>query len=321
MTDPETTQSAPEEFSFSEFSKLAFYREANSRLVDISEVYKQEKIIDLGCGTGAITKLILDRMQAARESMQAAKDGLQGRVQAAKTELHGRVQAAKDGINGKMLAARENVIYAVDHSSTALKLAMAELGTRREAAIKFVQAEVQQLHTAVRDQVDAVIYCNSIHYVPDKASLLTQIRAKLRPGGTLAINTSFFSGPRTPETDQFLSRWMMRSLRILKREYGMMPDKAKKVESRKQLSADEYEALLTANGFEVVRKDTTEFKVPIEGWHHISGFSDWIEGTMPGVPLEIGRAALQKGLREVFDEMRLTAVPRTWLSISAVRAA
>ena len=54
MTGHTGEPSTNEEFSFSEFSKLPFYREVNSRLLDISEVDKREKIIDLGCGTGTL---------------------------------------------------------------------------------------------------------------------------------------------------------------------------------------------------------------------------------------------------------------------------
>ena len=124
-----------EEFSFSTFANLPFYTEINAHLLDLAEVGKYRRIIDLGCGTGGITKLILQRLQAARET----------------------------------------VIYAIDHSATALRGAVVELGQRKEAAVRFVQAEAQQLQTAVREQVDAIVYCNSIHYVPDKATLLSQI--------------------------------------------------------------------------------------------------------------------------------------------------
>ncbi len=311
MPNPEPAPTPKDdEFNFTAFASLQFYQDVNSRLLEIAEVGpKQESIIDLGCGTGGVTKLILARLQEARGKVQAAKDGLQDRVQAAREGLQDRVQAA-----------RETVIYAVDHSATALRAARADLGTRKEAAIRFVQAEAQQLSTAVRDQVDAIVYCNSIHYIPDKADLLGQLRQKLRPGGTLAINTSFYEGSHPPETREFYSRWMMRSLRILKREYGLSPDRSKKVEARKHLSADDYEQLLGRNGFRIVKKDLTSFQVPMDGFLQISTFSDWIEGIMPGVPLEIGRACLQKGLRQVFEEMQLKTVPRTWLSISAVRA-
>ena len=61
-------------------------------------------------------------------------------------------------------------------------------------------------------------------------------------------------------------------------------------------------------------------EVPHEGWFHISGFSDWIEGVMPGVPLDKGRDSLQKGLAEIWEEMNLTSIPRVWMSVSASKA-
>ncbi|MEX0763111.1 MAG: methyltransferase [Dehalococcoidia bacterium] len=268
-----------EEYSFSAFSSLPFYTGINSRLLDLAEVGKQRRIIDLGCGTGGVTKLILDRLQAARET----------------------------------------VIYAIDHSSIALRAAVTDLGDRRDAAVRFVQAEVQQLSDAVREQVDAIVYCNSIHYVPDKEQLLRQIRVKLEPGGILAFNTSFFEGSHPPESHEFYRRWMMKSLRILKRDHGIMPDKSKKVEARVQLTPEEYESLLERSGFRVVKQEIAQVEVPISGWHHISGFSDWIEGIMPGVPLDKGRESLQKGLEEVWSDMNLETVPRRWMSVSAAR--
>ncbi|GEM_PF-142908 len=323
---PSQAQAVPneDEFSFSAFANQPFYRDVNSRLLGIAQVENRATIIDLGCGTGGVTELMLDRLKTAREGLnervQAAKADLGGRVTAAREGLQDRVEAAKGELQGRAQAARETVIYAIDHSAVALRAAVAGLGQRKEAAVRFVQAEVQQLSTAVREQADAIVYCNSIHYVPDKASLLAQLRQKLRPGGVLAINTSFFEGSHPQQTGEFYRRWMLRSFRILKREYDMMPDRAQKVEARRHLTADEYVALLDKSGFKVTQKDLMDFEVPIEGWLTISAFSDWIQGIMPGVPLDKGRAALQKGLREVFAEMQLKTVPRTWLSLSAVRA-
>ena len=272
--------SQSEDFSFVKFSSLPFYQQVNARLLDIADVGKQRRIIDLGCGNGGVTKLILERLQSARDT----------------------------------------VIYAVDHSAAALRDAVTELGDRKDAVIRFVQSEVQNLKSAVTDKVDAVVYCNSIHYVPDKQSLLAQIRDRLRPGGVLAINTSFFTGSHPAETEDFYRRWMLRSFRILKREYGLRPDASKKVESRQHLSQDEYESLFVDAGFKIVASEVRDFAVPESGWYHISGFSDWIQGILPGVPLYEGRLALQKGLRQVFEDRKLETVPRRWLSIAAARA-
>jgi ubiquinone/menaquinone biosynthesis C-methylase UbiE len=275
-----TENPSTEDFSFSAFSNLPFYRQINARLLDLAEIGAHRRIVDLGCGTGGVTKLILERLQSARDT----------------------------------------VIYAVDHSASALKDAVAELGGSKDAVIRFIQSPVQNLMNAVTDDVDAVVYCNSIHYVPDKRTLLAQIREKLTPNGLLAINTSFYDGSHPPESEDFYRRWLMRSLRILKREHGMKPDGALKVESRQHLTKEDYEELLVSSGFTIVKSEVSDIDVPESGWFHISGFRDWIEGVMPGVPLEAGKDALQKGLRQVFEERELVTVPRRWLSISAARA-
>ena len=41
---------------------------------------------------------------------------------------------------------------------------------------------------------------------------------------------------------------------------------------------------------------------------------------MPGVPLGKGRDALQKSLKQVFQEMEIETVPRVWLGVTARRA-
>lgn len=271
---------ASEEYSFTRFSKLPFYTQVNERLLDLAEVGRQQKIVDLGCGTGGITKLILERIQSAKNT----------------------------------------VIYAVDHSTTALKTAADEIGDRREVAVNYVHSEVQNLTEAVKEKVDAIVYCNSIHYVPDKTALVGQIKEKLQPNGIFAFNTSFFDGSHPEDSLIFFRKWMMRSLRILKREHGMIADKNAKVESRVQLKADDYIKLVEDAGFNVLVNDLNRVDVPHEGWHHISGFSDWIEGVMPGVPLDAGRESLQKGLAQTWDEMNLTTVPRVWLSVSAAKS-
>ena len=269
-----------EEYSFSSFSKLPFYKKINKRLLDLAKIENQKSIVDLGCGTGLITKLILKKIK-------------------------------KD--------ANDCIVYAVDHSSNALKTASEEIGEKKQATVKFIHSEVQNLKEVLKDKVEAVIYCNSIHYVPDKLSLIKQIKNQLKSDGIFVFNTSFFEGSHPPETHKFYRKWMIRSLRVLKTEYGLSPDKSAKVESRKQLTPEEYISILENAGFNVVVKDIQRIEVPKDGYHHISGFSEWIEGILPGVPLDKGCDVLQKSLKDVWDDMKLSSVPRLWLSISAVK--
>lgn len=268
---------ASEEYTFTSFSYLPFYTQVNVRLLDLAEVGKQRTIVDLGCGTGGVTKLILERLQSAKDT----------------------------------------VIYAVDHSTTALKAAAEEIGERKDLVVNYVHSEAQNLTDAVKDRVDAIVYCNSIHYVPDKAKLVKQIKEKLVTRGIFAFNTSFFEGAHPEDSHEFFRKWMMRSLRILKREHDLSPKKSAKVESRVQLTANQYIDLVEGAGLKILVNDLNRVEVPHEGWHQISGFSDWIEGVMPGVPLDKGRESLQKGLAQIWTEMELKTVPRVWLSVSA----
>ena len=266
-------------FSFSRFSSNAFYELQNAHLIDMAGVGSNQRIVDLACGTGAVTKLIAERLRGARNS----------------------------------------AIIAIDHSATALKVAMDELKDVRDAAVQFVQSQVEQLSDSVKESVDTVFFCNAIHYVPDKDALLADISKALRPGGRLAFNTSFFEGAHLDETLIYYRKWMLKASRFLRREYGISPTRADKVEARKQLTPQEYRSLVEAHGFRVEKQEIETVRVPIEGWLDISGFEDFIRGVMPGVPLDKASAALKAGVRQTFAEMKVTHIPRNWLDVVAVR--
>ena len=267
------------EFSFSTFSQNPFYEELNARLVAMAEPGSGQRIVDLACGTGGVTKLILGQVRGARNS----------------------------------------VVIAMDHSASALKQAMEELKSHKDTAVQFVQSQVEQVSDSLKERADTIIFCNAIHYIPDKDALVSEISKSLNPGGRFAFNTSFYEGGQVPESMTFYRKWMFKSARILRREHGLSPRRAAKVESRKHLSADQYRELLERNGFQVVRLEEDRVLVPIEGWLDISTFEDFIEGTLPGVPLKEASDSLQKGVHQTFEEMEIEYVPRNWLDVVAVR--
>jgi hypothetical protein len=61
-------------------------------------------------------------------------------------------------------------------------------------------------------------------------------------------------------------------------------------------------------------------ELPLGGFEDISEYRLWIEGVLPGVPLEAGRDSLIAGAREAFAELGLKTSPRNWLLIVANRA-
>ena len=50
------------DYNFSTFSKNSFYAELNARLIDMADVASDMRIVDLACGAGGVTRLILERI-------------------------------------------------------------------------------------------------------------------------------------------------------------------------------------------------------------------------------------------------------------------
>ena len=274
-----TPGSENEEFSFATFANTPFYQAVNANLVDLSQVRPGQRVVDLACGTGGVTKIISERLRGAKESL----------------------------------------VIGVDFSASALKQARADFENAKASMVEFIHGRGEQLSQLVRDSVDAVVFCNAIHMVTDKAKLAGEVFRTLSSGGVFAFNTSFFEGGHPPESEQFYRRWMMKSLRILRSEYGLSPNKAEKVESRRHLSPEQYTQLLESVGFQVKEQRINTVQVPLEGWLNISEFEDWIRGVMPGVPLREASGALKEGARAVFKDMNVTHIPRNWLEIVASR--
>ena len=267
------------EFSFVAFANAPFYQKINTDLVELSRLHPGQRVVDLACGTGGVTKIILEKLRGARESL----------------------------------------VIGVDLSTVALKQARDELQSAKDAMVEFVLGRAEQLSQLVREKVDAVVFCNAIHLVTDKARLSGEVFSTLRSGGIFAFNTSFYEGGHPPETEQWYRRWMFRSIRILRSEYGLSPVKAEKVEARQHLTPEQYTEILKEDGFQIREQRINSVQVPLEGWVLISQFEDWITGVMPGVPLKEASEALQKGATELFEEMKVNFITRNWLEIVAVR--
>lgn len=171
------------DFSFKWFAQQPFYRTVNSAFLELVEVVPGQHILELACGTGAVTKLILERVRGAKQGL----------------------------------------VIGLDASASAIKEAMDHLGTVRDGAAQFVQSQIEHLSEVIKERVDTVIFCNGIHYISDKDQLLEDISGTLHNGGVFAFNTSFFRGAHLPETEQFYRRWMFKAIRLLRSQRGLMP--------------------------------------------------------------------------------------------------
>ena len=273
-----TADAGQASFTLERFAQHPFYHEVNERLVALTRLAKGQRVVDLGAGTGAVTKLI---------AQEVANDNAE--------------------------------VIAIEPCETALGIARRNLEEFRGAVVRFIQGGAEVLTQLVKKPVDAVFFCNAIHLVEEKDHVLHEILETLGEDGTFSFNTSFYLGAEPPEAEMFYRRWMMKALRVLKKEYGLSPDKTR-VEARHRLTEDEYIALLESNGFKVRDKEVVTVQVPLSGFEAISEYSLWIEGVLPGVPLAAGAHALAEAARLTFEDLGITESPRNWLLVVADRA-
>jgi ubiquinone/menaquinone biosynthesis C-methylase UbiE len=267
------------EFSFKRFAQQPFYREVNKHLIELSGIKPGQRVVDLACGVGTVTGMILEKLKGAKES----------------------------------------AVIAVDSSGEALQLAREALKKARNGLVKFVEGNVEQVTQTIREKADAVFFCNAIHLIPDKNQIVSQVHNLLGKGGTFAFNTAFYDGAIPSETEPFYRRWMSKAIRLLYRNYNLMPDRAPKVEARKPLTPEEYVEVLERQGFVLKHRDVSPVEMTVEGWCAISEYEEFISGALPGVPLDKGSHVLQEGVTQTYAEMNLKSVPRNWLSVIATR--
>jgi ubiquinone/menaquinone biosynthesis C-methylase UbiE len=267
-TYPETEA---QRFSFEAFTRHPFFTEVNRWIVDRVMGPGRQLIVDLGCGPGAVTQLIVERVDP------------------------------------------EARVIGIDPSESALARARAAIRSR---AAEFIQGSAEWVSRLV-SSVDAVVFLNAIHLVPDKAQVMAEIRKSLNAGGVFAFNTTFFNGAYVEGTTGFWRRWIVRAVQVL-RERGLDVHRDAKAEVARQfLSADEYADLCVQAGFERPKVDLVRIEMTPESLEDIGHYSLFIQGALPGVPLEAGADALKEGLRRAQEDTGFTNVPRNWLECVA----
>lgn len=258
-------------FSFARFARHPFFTEMNRWLV-ARVASLGPRVVDVACGPGATTELILSSMPE-----------------------------------------RGGVIYAVDASLAELDRARRHITS---SIVRFVHGSVEELSRLI-PQVDVAIFCNAIHLVADKRHVLAEIRKVLGPGGVLAFNTTYFKGCYVPGTERFWRSWILRAVKYL-RERKIPIVRTQKTQAMQWYTPEEYAALVVASGFGEASWDLQETSMSAESLEDISQFALFIEGALPGVPLEIAAEALGRSVREAMRDVKLPdAVPRYWLQFIA----
>jgi ubiquinone/menaquinone biosynthesis C-methylase UbiE len=276
-------------FTFEAFASHKFYTEVNRSLVRhaLTCISKhpsnnQFTIVDMACGTGAVTRLIAEELT-----------------------------------NQKLLAC----IIGIDPSTEALRRAqkgMEELLARGvEMKASFFQGETSDLPKFVQN-ADAVFFCNAIHLLPDKLSAFKLISSILAPNGIFACNSAFYNGTYVEGTERFYRLWTRRAVGWLRREHPEVRlSREVKAMAMQQLDREGYISLLKEGGFYRIDATEEEAMMTMDSYRDIGQYWLFIEGALPGIPLALGAEALGISAYEAGEELGLKKVPRNWLQIIA----
>ena len=274
------------QFTFEAFAAHPFYTEVNRALVRQALAHFATRpvdvpltIVDMACGTGAITRLVAEEI--ARQGRQAHLIG-------------------------------------VDPSAEALRRAqksMAEMGTRAD----FIQGDANSLPSIVHNADAAFfcnaihLVPNKLSAFQQMASILAP--GGIFACNSAFYEGTYVEG--TDRFYHLWIRHAMRCLR--KEHPEVRLSREEKAQAMQWLTPGDYIESLKQAGFGSAETNYEQVYITLDAWRDLGHYWLFIEGALPGAPLAFAAAALEKAVYQAGQELGLTEVPRMWLQIVATK--
>jgi len=289
--------------SYEPFSRQPEYIEPNRAFVRGLPLSSATKVLDLACGTGTISELMLEEqpnlllfgLDLSRESLSLGKSDFLG--------------------NGMKL--NESLILSRDTG---------------DATSRVVLIEGSADCLPFRDGwADLVFMGHSIHLLRDRDLLLSEVRRVLRPGqGLFAFNSAFYAGSQAPGTDHFYLVWWNEAIEYIKRKDaalreqglpGIKRTRGTVARAETWLSRDEWSALLRSRGFSIEYIGERTTWMGRESLETVGSYSGFARVVLSGYPVELACEALGAAVEVALHKEGVTQVPRLWLEVAARRTA
>jgi len=274
------------QFTFEAFAAHPFYTEVNRALVRQALAHFATRpvdvpltIVDMACGTGAITRLVAEEI--ARQGRQAHLIG-------------------------------------VDPSAEALRRAqksMAEMGTRAD----FIQGDANSLPSIVHNADAAFfcnaihLVPNKLSAFQQMASILAP--GGIFACNSAFYEGTYVEG--TERFYHLWIRHAMRCLR--KEHPEVRLSREEKAQAMQWLTPGDHIKSLKQAGFGRAETNYDRVLIPLDARTDLGHYWLFIEGALPGAPLAFAAAALENALYQAGQELGLTEVPRMWLQIVATK--
>jgi len=273
-------------FTYEAFAAHPFYTAVNRALVRQALAHCVERrrttpltIVDMACGTGAITRLIAEEM--AQQGRQAHLIGVDPSAQA----LHyARENLAEMGVQAEFIQGEAedlpNLVHDVDAAffCNAIHLVPDKRSAFRQMATILTPG--------------GIFACNSAFYE-----------------GTYVPGTERFYQLWTLRA----VRWLR------KEHPEVRLSREAKAMAMQWLTPEGYIDALKRAGFGCVETDYQNVIVSLDAWRDLGQYWLFIEGALPGAPLAYAASALEQAVYQVGREMDLSEIPRTWLQIVATK--
>ena len=274
------------QFTFEAFAAHPFYTEVNRALVRQALAHFATRpvdvpltIVDMACGTGAITRLVAEEI-------------------------------ARQGRHAHLIG--------VDPSAEALRRAqksMEEMGTRAD----FIQGDANSLPSIVNNADAAFfcnaihLVPNKLSAFQQMASILAP--GGIFACNSAFYEGTYVEG--TERFYHLWIRHAMRCLR--KEHPEVRLSREEKAQAMQWLTPGDYIESLKQAGFGSAETNYERVLISLDGWRDLGHYWLFIEGALPGAPLAFAAAALENALYQAGQELGLTEVPRMWLQIVATK--
>jgi ubiquinone/menaquinone biosynthesis C-methylase UbiE len=292
----------PVNTTYEPFSREPEYVEANRGFVGLVNLAHVRRFLDLACGTGAVGQLLL---QAAPTAQLNGIDLDPVQIDLATKEFRELGHEVRRGtaLTDELVNGKGIVTLAV--------------GSADE--LPFPDASF-----------DCVTIANAIHMMPDKDRFLEAVSRVLKPGGLFGFNTAFYAGSYPPGTERHMIHWLREATLFIDRlneqlvAEGKKPIKKQHGTTRAAFqnrwnSPQEWREKLEARGFAIQTVNERVVMFDERCIAAVGAYGGLAEVLMSGYPVEVAAMALQAAAGPSLAAMNVTAVPRNWLEVWAVK--
>ncbi|HEY1349639.1 MAG TPA: class I SAM-dependent methyltransferase [Ktedonobacteraceae bacterium] len=272
------------QFTFEPFAAHEFYTQVNRSLVHQALAPLATRpadqtltIVDMACGTGAVTRLIAEEMR--QQQRQARIIGVDPSAEALRRAQHSMAEIAipAEFVQGDV----EELPGLIHNADVAFFCNAIHLLAEKQAAFALMASILAP---------NGIFACNSAFY-----------------DGAYVEGTERFY--------RLWTRRAIGWLRTHHPEVHV--SRASKTMAMQWIDAQTYIQLLHEGGFEQVTAIEEEAIMTVESYHDIGQYWLFIEGALPGIPLALGARALGTTVYQVGEELQLNEIPRNWLQVVA----